>query len=186
MYDIRFKTVVIDPPWQPKLNKGFKNSKSKAYPSKFYPVMDVKEICEIRPPLASQSHLYIWCIAQHVDWAYEVARSWNAEPIILWTWKKPGLGVGRFRCNTEHILVTRVGSRHGNPFGEGGRYAQATSGTCFEWDRGRHSEKPDGFYKLVEKLSPAPRLDMYARSPRDGWYVWGNEVGDKYDIQIEK
>ena len=173
--DIEFKTVVVDPPWTPKLNKGFK-FKSKAYPDRFYPTLSLEEICDIKPPLAKQSHVYIWCISQHVDWAYQVANSWEAEPIILWTWKKPGLGVGRFRCNTEHILVTRIGSRHGNPFGSGGRHKQATNGTLFEWDRGRHSEKPDEFYQLVEKISPSPRLDMYARSEREGWYVWGNEV----------
>ena len=175
-FDTEFKTVVVDPPWTPTLNSGFKNAKSKAYPTKFYPTLGLDEICYMKPPLATQAHLYIWCIAQHVDWGYKVAKTWGAQPIILWTWKKPGLGVGRFRCNTEYILVARVGSRHGNPFGQGGRYAQATEGTCFEWPRGKHSEKPDEFYQLVEKLSPAPRLDMYARVCRENWTSWGNEI----------
>lgn len=174
--DVHFKTVVADPPWRPTLNSGFKCDKSKAYPEKFYPTMSLDEICDLKPPLATQSHLYIWCIAQHVDWGYTVARAWGADPIILWTWKKSGLGVGRFRCNTEYILVSRIGSRHGNPFGSGGRHSQATNGTCFEWERGRHSEKPYEFYELVEQLSPPPRLDMYARKTRPNWCSWGNEL----------
>ena len=64
----------------------------------------------------------------------------------------------------------------GNPFGSGGRHSQATNGTCFEWGRGRHSEKPQELYDLVSTLSPGPKLDMYARKEREGWYVWGNEV----------
>jgi N6-adenosine-specific RNA methylase IME4 len=173
--NLEFKTVVADPPWQPTLGKTWKPS-GKARPQQFYDTMSVKEICELCPPIAKQAHVYIWAIAQHVDWAYQVAEAWGASPIILWTWKKPGLGVGRFRCNTEYILVCRKGSRHGNPFGQGGRQAQATAGTLFEWPRGRHSEKPQELFDLVETLSPFPRLEMYARKQREGWHVWGDEV----------
>jgi N6-adenosine-specific RNA methylase IME4 len=175
-FPIQFRTIVVDPPWTPKMSIINGNA-PKASPQKFYPTMSVDEICEIKPPIASQAHIYMWCVAQHVNWAYDVVAAWGAEPIILWTWKKPGLGVGRFRCNTEHVLLARVGSRHGNPFGDGGRHSQATEGTCFEWPRGKHSEKPQEFFDLVEKLSPAPRLEMYARVTRTGWYGWGNEVG---------
>ena len=42
-------------------------------------------------------------------------------------------------------------------------------------ERGRHSEKPVVAYQLIEKMSPGPRLEMFARDPRDGWDVWGND-----------
>lgn len=175
--EIEFKTIVVDPPWTPTMS--IINGKApKASPQHFYDTMSVEEICSIKPKIAKQAHLYIWCLAQHVDWGYEIAKAWNAKPIILWTWKKSGLGVGRFRCNTEYCLVTRIGSRHGNPFGSGGRYSQATNGTCFEWERGCHSEKPKEFYELIDKLSNGPKLDMYARKKREGWYSWGNEIYD--------
>jgi N6-adenosine-specific RNA methylase IME4 len=148
----------------------------KARPHRQYSTMTVDEIKALAVPSAPQAHLYLWTIAQHVDWGYEVARAWGFDPVILWTWAKPGLGVGRFRCNTEHILVCRKGSRHGNPFGLGGRSAQATEGTVFNWPRGIHSEKPNAFYDLVEQLSPDPRLELFARKRRLGWDAWGNEV----------
>ena len=171
-------TVVVDPPWQPKMaitNGGA----PKASPQNFYDTLSVPDIIALRPLMAPQAHLYIWCLTQHVDWGYDVARAWNCEPIILLTWKKPGLGTGRFQCNTEHVLVARRGNRIGNPFGQGGRHAGATAGTLFEWPRGRHSEKPQEFFDLVERLSPAPRLEMYARAPRYGWKVWGKEADGK-------
>lgn len=171
-----FRTVVADPPWNPSLSSGWTGRVDKARPQRFYPVMSVEQIKTIAPPLDRQAHIYIWCLAAHVDWGYEVARAWGAEPVIVWTWRKPGLGVGRFRCNTEHVVVARRGSRHGNPFGSGGRHVQATTGTCFDWPRGRHSDKPQEFFDLVERLSPAPRLEMYARTHRPGWSAWGNEV----------
>jgi N6-adenosine-specific RNA methylase IME4 len=141
--------------------------RDKAGPQRFYDTLTVEQIIAHKPDIAPQAH---------VDWGYAVAAAWDAEPITLLTWKKPGLGAGRFRCNTEHVLVGRVGQRAGNPFGQGGRHAQATDGTLFEWPRGRHSEKPQEFYDLVERLSPEPRLEMYARCPRDGWDVWGLEA----------
>ena len=83
----------------------------KASPQHHYETMSVGEIIAKRPVLAEQAHVYLWCVAQHVDWAYEVARAWDCEPIIVWTWRKPGAGTGRFQCNTEHVLVARRMSR---------------------------------------------------------------------------
>lgn len=172
----RFATVVADPPWQPGLGGSWGARVDKGRPQRFYDTLALEEIIAFEPPTATQAHLYLWTLAQHVDWGYEVARAWGFEPVITWTWCKPGLGVGRFRCNTEHIVVARKGSRHGNPFGQGGRSAQATEGTWFDWPRGRHSEKPDAFFDLVERLSPGPYLEMYARRRRLGWSAWGDEV----------
>lgn len=173
-----YRCIVADPPWQPTLGETW-NSRmhDKAGPQRFYDTLPLDEIIRLKPKIAPQAHLYIWCLTQHVDWGYQVARAWGAEPITLFTWKKPGLGAGRFRCNTEHVLVARSGPRAGNPFGQGGRHAQATNGTLFEWPRGAHSEKPTAFFALAESLSPGPRLEMYARGPRRGWRVWGQESG---------
>lgn len=171
-----YRTVVADPPWQPTLGASWDSRmRDKAGPQRFYRTLTVPEIIALTPNMAAQAHLYLWCLTAHVDWAYDVARAWECEPITLLTWKKPGLGAGRFRCNTEHVLVARKGPRAGNPFGRGGRHAQATDGTLFEWPRGRHSQKPSEFFELVERLSPAPRLEMYARAPRPGWFVWGEQ-----------
>ena len=31
-------------------------------------------------------------------------------------------------------------------------------------------------YEIIEAVSPGPRLELFARAPRPGWDVWGNEV----------
>ena len=49
--------------------------------------------------------------------------------------------------------------------------------TAFLWPRiGQHSRKPDAFFEMVETATPGPRLELFARRPREGWTVWGNEV----------
>lgn len=172
-----YRTVAADPPWQPTLGETWNSRMAdKAGPQRFYKTMSVAEIIALRPTTAAQAHLYLWGVTAHFDWTYEVARAWGFEPITMLTWKKPGLGAGRFRCNTEHILVARKGARAGNPFGQGGRTAQATAGTLFEWPRAAHSEKPQEFFDLVERLSPGPRLEMYARKVRPGWAAFGDQI----------
>lgn len=172
-----YNTVVADPPWWPRLHRntvGRREGPYRAGPQRYYPLMEVAQIEALSPPVAKQAHLWIWVLNQHLDWGYRVARAWGFEPQQTLTWCKPGYGTGQFQCNTEQVLVCRRGSPAGNPFGK-------TGGTWFEWPRGRHSEKPGAFYDLVERVSPGPRLEMYARTPRLGWSVWGNEVPESSD-----
>lgn len=178
-----FATIVADPPWSPDLGGTWGARVDKGRPQRFYKTMALADIKALTVPSAPQAHLYLWATTAHIDWGFEVARAWGFEPVTTLTWCKPGLGVGRFRCNTEHVIVARKGSRHGNPFGQGGRHQQATEGTWFEWSRGRHSQKPAEFYDLVERLSPGPYLEMFARERRLGWSAWGNEVDS--DVLIE-
>ncbi len=174
-----FKCIVADPPWLPTMSiingpaSGI--GAPKASPQRHYPTMSVEDIEQLDVPSASKSHLWLWVLNQHIDWGYRVARSWGFEPLQMLTWCKPGLGVGRFQCNTEQVLICRKGSRHGNPF-------QRTGGTWFEWPRKAHSVKPSEFYALVEQASPGPRLEMFAREPRPGWSVWGDEVLSDLEI----
>ena len=46
-----------------------------------------------------------------------------------------------------------------------------------------HSQKPEAFYGLIEQVSPEPRLEIFARSKRFGWDVWGNEVFSDVEIK---
>jgi N6-adenosine-specific RNA methylase IME4 len=40
----------------------------------------------------------------------------------------------------------------------------------------KHSKKPDRIYEIIESTSPGPYLELFARSGREGWDSWGNEV----------
>ena len=41
--------------------------------------------------------------------------------------------------------------------------------------RRKHSQKPVDQYTRVESISAGPYLEMFARSNRNGWDVWGND-----------
>lgn len=55
----------------------------------------------------------------------------------------------------------------------------------FAAPRTRHSEKPDRFYEMVERVSPGPYLELFARRRRYGWDVWGNEAPTAAASQAE-
>jgi MT-A70 protein len=85
------------------------------------------------------------------------------------TWAKPHFGCGeRLRGQTEHCVLAVRGS----PV-----LTLTNESTLLLAPVGEHSEKPTAFYSLVESLCPAPRyLELFARKPRPGWDVWGDEV----------
>jgi len=167
-----FRTVVADPPWLPSLHRNTKGRREGPYragPQRYYPTLSVDEIERMVPPTERKAHLWLWVLNQHVDWGYRVARAWGFEPQQMITWNKPGLGTGTFQCNTESVLVCRKGGPVDNAF-------KPSGGTGFDWPRGRHSQKPAPFFDLVERVSPGPYLEMFARERRLGWSAWGNEV----------
>ena len=45
--------------------------------------------------------------------------------------------------------------------------------------RREHSRKPDEMIPLIENLFDGPYLELFARTQRPGWTVWGNQT-DKF------
>ncbi len=183
-----FKTVVADPPWRVAAGRTIGayargidgrqlfGVRSNAARRLAYPSMTVEEIAACRPPTASSAHLYLWTINAYVREAYDVARAWGFTPSTLLVWaKRPmggGLG-GSYGLATEYCLFARRGSLA----------SKCRIGrNWFDWRRPyenghpKHSAKPPEFFAMVAEVSPGPYLEMFARAPRDGWAVWGNEV----------
>jgi N6-adenosine-specific RNA methylase IME4 len=42
--------------------------------------------------------------------------------------------------------------------------------------RREHSRKPDIMYNHIENLLEGPYIELFARTQRQGWDSWGNEV----------
>ena len=43
--------------------------------------------------------------------------------------------------------------------------------------RTEHSVKPVFFYEMIEAHYPQlPKIELFSRSPRDGWDAWGNQA----------
>lgn len=129
------------------------------------------------------AHLYLWTINRYIEASFGVVRAWGFEFSTMLTWAKTpmggGLGGDAYGLSSEFCLFCRRGN------------APALSRigrSWFDWKRPyfngapRHSAKSPEFFSMVEAVSPGPRLEMFARSPRAGWSVWGNEV--PCDVEI--
>lgn len=58
------------------------------------------------------------------------------------------------------------------------------NGWCF----GLHSQKPDEFYEILRRRTPAPRIDIFARRRHFGFDAHGNQVENDgyYHIMTRK
>ena len=165
----KYRTIMIDPPWD--LGDGGRFS-----PSPHYKVMSFAEIetLEIDDYAAKDCHLYLWVVKGVLPEAFGLVDKWGFELKSIITWVKvdssgkPMFGSGSyFRNCTEFILFGVRGSL---------RALQHDLPNFFEAERRKHSEKPDAAYELAEKMSPTPRLEMYARKTRPGWTPHGDQV----------
>lgn len=80
-----------------------------------------------------------------------------------------GRGVGfYFRNVTELVLFGIRGSMRTLQPGR-------TQVNLISTRKREHSRKPDEIYDLIERCSPGPYLELFARFPHPGWDQWGNE-----------
>jgi len=166
----KYRTIVIDPPWP--IEKILR----KVRPNQIvmdYPTMTIEEIKAL--PISNLAmddgcHLYLWTIQKYLPISFEVLRGWGFTYIFTMIWHKKG-GFQPFNLpqyNCEFVLFGKKGSL---PFLETKDFF-----TCFEGERRQHSRKPQGFYDLVSRVSPEPRLDYFSREEKKGFTSYGNET----------
>jgi N6-adenosine-specific RNA methylase IME4 len=146
--------------------------------------MSVAEIqsLDVQTLVDDDAHLFLWAPDTFLinGTAKSVAEAWGFKPgRVLLFWAKPGFGLGHFpRPQHEAILVCRRGKL---PFRDA-----LTIGSVQEWPQpygpaGRSiakigSAKPDASLDLIERVSPGPYLELFARRQRLGWDTWGDEA----------
>lgn len=160
-----FRVIVADPPWHYESRVGdFTHRADLPYPS-----MQIDEICAL--PVESLAHddciLWLWTTNAHMRESYAVLDAWGFQSKTILTWAKDRIGTGDWlRGQTEHCHL----AIRGKP-----TILTTGQGTVIHGPLRAHSQKPDSFYALVETICPGSKLEMFCRSPRDGWAVWGNE-----------
>ena len=176
----RFKTILADPPWQ------FENRTGKMAPEhkrlSRYPTMTLPEICglPVQSIVADTAHLYLWVPNALLPEGLKVMESWGfsyKSNIIWYKIRKDGgpdrRGVGFYFRNVTEVLLFGVRGKNARTLQQG-----RTQENILSSRKREHSRKPDEQYALIEGCSPGPRLEMFARGPRPGWTVWGNQSDD--------
>ena len=165
-----YRVIVADPPWPYELRTEDPSHRA----ALSYPTMSVEQICALTVRGIAHEHciLWLWTTNVHMRPAFDVLDAWGFIPKTILTWGKDRFGCGEWlRGQTEHVLL----AARGQPIVE-----LTNQSTLLHAPVGAHSQKPEAFYELVEKLCPAPRYaELFARTERPGWDGHGNEM-DKF------
>ena len=177
----QFGAILMDPPWR------FKNLTGKVGPEHRrlyrYPTMSLEEIAALPiDKLASpRSHLYLWCPNALLLEALSIMKVWGFDYKTNIVWYKvrkdggpDGRGVGFYFRNVTELLL--FGVRGGLRTLKPGR----TQVNLVITRKREHSRKPEEVYDLIERCSPGPYLELFARQRVPKWVQWGDEV-DTYE-----
>lgn len=188
-----YSTIYADPPWKTTAGRpfaGYKvvdgkqifNSIDNTSRKLAYDSLTVEQIAAMAPPSAKDAHLYMWITNQYLPRMNEVLQAWGFKYSTTLVWAKNPMGGGlggTFGITTEFLIFATKGSL---------KAKRRSTGTWFnvkrQYKNGKpaHSLKPDFFSELIEQHSPGPYLEMFARSERNGWDVFGNEVENSIQL----
>ncbi|MGQ0714400.1 MAG: MT-A70 family methyltransferase [Gemmatimonadaceae bacterium] len=173
----KFGTVLIDPPWR------FQNRTGKMAPEHRrlhrYRTMTFDEIAAlpVGDLAAAKSHLYLWTPNALLPHALDIMKRWGFEYKTNLIWYKvrkdggpDGRGVGFYYRNVTEVVLFGI---------KGGlrTLAPARSQVNILLSRKQeHSRKPVQLYRTIERCSPGPYLELFAREKAPGWTQWGDEL----------
>lgn len=178
-----FGTILADPPWQyrptPKTTTASPDDRFRSAEDQ-YATMTMGEIAglPVREIAADNAHLYLWTTAPRLVGdrndnsvtPFDILDAWGFRYATTLVWHKTGApGMGwYFRGDAEFVLF---GVRGKCPIPPALRRSNV-----FVAPKSRHSRKPEAVMDAIELVSPARRLELFARRHRLGWVAWGEGV----------
>jgi N6-adenosine-specific RNA methylase IME4 len=159
-----YGTIYADPPWP------YENTTSRGAAENHYRTMRVDTIAAspVAKLAAAQAHLHLWTTNGFLFEARQIIEAWGFSYKSCLVWVKPQLGNGNYwRVSHEFLLLGVRGTL---------TFTDKTQQSWIYAERGLHSAKPPIFRKLIERVSPGPRLELFARVPTEGWTVWSDQI----------
>jgi N6-adenosine-specific RNA methylase IME4 len=179
-----FGAIYADPPWHFEVWKEGSNRNVTAK----YSTMGTGDIADlpVADLAADDCALFIWIVWPRLVESLEVIRAWGfTYKTCAFSWIKADarqvelfrddadvqLGMGYWtRANSEVCLLATRGKPQRRDMGVRQGIIEP---------RRQHSRKPDCVPARIERLVDGPYLELFARTQRPGWTVWGNQT-DKF------
>lgn len=180
----RWATIYADPPWR------FQNRTGKMAPEHKrlmrYETMALDEIKElpVQEIAGDKCHLYLWVPNALLPDGLAVMDAWGFDYKGNVVWEKvrkdgqpDGRGVGFYFRNVTELLLFGIKKKSAPNRTLDPARSQVN---LIRSMKREHSRKPDEVAEMIERCSPGPYLELFARGKRDGWDVWGNQAGEDY------
>lgn len=184
-----YKTILLDPPWNEVGGGKIRRGADRHYGLLKTPDI-IRVVSQHFKPDRAGCHVWLWVTDNHLRDGLLLFDSLGVRYVRTFVWVK-----AKFDQNEK------VKMRDGDPvlhmgLGQYGRGAHemmlfGVIGRCRPLVRnqrsaflapvGPHSVKPEASYRLIEAVSPPPRLELFARRARSGWSAWGNELCPERD-----
>lgn len=173
--NIKYRTVVIDPPWS---ETG--GGKIKRGADKHYSVLSTSDIIKTINQfpawdnIDNDSHLYLWVTNSFLPDGLKVMEALGFRYITNVCWSKNHMGLGQYFRGKHELCLFGVRGK-----GFSNRTSDRAISSLIEAKKTGHSRKPEAFYAMVENRSNGPYLDMFSRQKRKGWFCWGDEAPEE-------
>lgn len=184
-----FDLIMADPPWSFDNWSAAGEAKNAKAAYDCTPLQWIEEL-PVAALAAPDCLLWLWATNPMLPQAIEVLLAWGFTFKTAGTWVKRtrhgklGFGTGYvLRSANEPFLIGTMGA----PRCTRGTRSAVVSGGGADWpasvitiegETRAHSQKPEEGYAACEALMPeARRLELFSRTDRAGWSVWGDQVG---------
>lgn len=175
----KFDVILADPPWKYDLRDRDSTHRNRCE----YPPMSIKQICDldVGAIAAKNCYLFLWVTKDYLPDLGKVLDAWGFEFKQMITWvkttndgSKTSMGMGHWLRNCTEFLAIAI---KGKPKAFSSLPIGRKTRNALYAPIGKHSEKPVASYELIEALTPGvTRIELFSRSPRDGWRGWGAEA----------
>jgi len=162
-----YPVIYADPPWR----YDVVESESRAIEN-HYPTMSNEDIyaLPIQPLCTDDAVLFLWATSPKLAEAMQVVAAWGFNYKTCMVWVKDKIGMGYYARQQHELLLIATRGAPPTP-APADRPSSVVNAT-----RDAHSAKPTEFYELIERMYPGlPKIELFCRSPRDGWSAWGNQ-----------
>ena len=175
----KYKIILADPPWS--YNVASAKGTSRGVAERYYDTMSLEDIkaLPIKNISDNNSVLFLWITMPHLHEMNDVLKAWDFEyKTVAFVWEKiykhsrnPVLACGYWtRSNAELCIIATKGKDYPR---------RITKDICqvIRAEQKEHSRKPDEVYVRIERLlGNLLRIELFARTRRQGWDAWGDEV----------
>jgi N6-adenosine-specific RNA methylase IME4 len=169
-----YRIFLADPPWK---YVGLNKCDEHGHAEQHYDCLDDNQLCDfkvgdrlVKDMAEKDAVLFLWVTSPLLERSFAVMKAWGFSYKSSFIWDKVKHNMGFYNSVRHELLL--IGTK-GSCTPDVPKLVDSVQSI----ERTKHSEKPDEFYKIIEKMYDHGRkLELFARHTREGWDSYGNQI----------